>query len=263
MKLKKYMSSCHLYNKDNWMDAVQWAKDNGFDGVELFGGEGEREFGDLPPERLEKIADFALKSGIELSLHPWTDWSGLTEDALRQKFVSYAEKCAGMGMKYLNMHMQFVTTRESGMERLLRATDEALPVLKKAGVILLYENVPPHGIRELGSETGDFQRLFSYYKDEDAVMLNIDTGHAHITGTLELLCKENPSRWAYTHINDNYGVNDDHVAPGDGTLDFDLAARCAHEVGYTGPLMMEFHEKGLETGLKTLSAAYGKYGYQL
>lgn len=263
MKLKKYMSSCHLFCKSNWLDCVKWAKENRFDGMELFGGEGDLIFEKIPLSRLSEIQKFAEENRIELSLHPWTDWRNLSEEALFEIYTAYAERCARMGMKYMNMHMQFVTTRETGMERLFRATDKALPILKNAGVVLLYENVPPHGIRELGSETGDFEKLFLYYKDEPAVQMNIDTGHAHITGTMKDLALSYASHWAYTHINDNFGVNDDHVAPGDGTMDFDLVAENAKKAGYTGPLMMEYHETGLEKGLETLKKSYGRFGFEL
>lgn len=263
MKLKRYMSSCHLLVKDDWMACLKWAKKTGFDGVELFGGEGSVIFENIAPSRLDELAAFAKDSNIELSLHPWTDWTKLSEDALFDVYSAYAEKCARMGMKYLNMHMHFVTTREMGMERLFRATDRVLPVLKNAGITLLYENVPPHGFRELGSETDDFDKLFAYYKDELAVQMNIDTGHAHITRNLGTLAAGHGERWAYTHINDNFGVNDDHVAPGDGTLDFEKVASVCKNICYKGPLMMEYHETGLEKGFKVLEDAYGKYGFDV
>lgn len=263
MKLKKYMSSFHLYVMADWLECIKWAKENDFQGIELFGNENGTAFEKIPETRLDEIARFARENGIELSLHPWANWAIKTEDELYEIYLEYAKRCARMGMKYINMHMQFVTTREMGMERLFCVTDKILPVLKDAGITLLYENVPPHGKREFGSEAEDFEKLFSYYKNECAVQMNIDTGHAHITDTMKTLACQYPARWAYTHINDNFGVNDDHVAPGDGTMDFALVAEYAKETGYTGPLMMEYHEKGLEKGLLTLREAFEKHGFEL
>lgn len=263
MKLKKYMSSCHLYAKDDWLECVKWAEKNEFDGIELFGSERGVPFQEMAEAGLSEIAAYAAGHNIELSLHPWIDWTHLSEEALFEIYTAYAKRCARMGMKYMNMHMQFVTTRETGMDRLFRATDKVLPILKKAGIVLLYENVPPHGIRELGSEPGDFDALFDYYKNEPFVQMNIDTGHAHITDTMECLSVRHANRWAYTHINDNFGVKDDHVAPGDGTMDFSSVAKSACEAGYSGPLMMEYHEKGLEKGMNVLKEAYLKHGFEL
>ena len=39
------------------------------------------------------------------------------------------------------------------MERLFAAIDRMYPILQREGMILMMENVPAHGIRELGSET--------------------------------------------------------------------------------------------------------------
>ena len=263
MKLKTYMSSCHLYCLNDWMKCVDWAKDHAFTGVELFGGENECRFENMDMERLVEISDHARKSGIELSCHPWVNWENIEEDEMTRLYLETAERCAKMGMTYLNMHIHFLTDRKQGMDRLFRATDKVLPIIEKANMILLYENVPSHGKRDMGSEYIDFEKLFNYYPENSPVQMNIDTGHAHIHGMLEPLAEDFASRWAYTHINDNFGLHDDHVAPGDGTLDFGLVARASKEAGYTGPLMMEFHEMGMEKGMKVLSEAYGKYGYTL
>lgn len=263
MKLKKYMSSYHLYVKDDWMECVKWAKENGFDGIELFGKENGVLFEDIAEARLNEIAAYAMDSNIELSLHPWADWTKKTDEEVKSIFLAYAERCAKMKIRYLNMHMQFITTRENGIERLFQSSDAVLPVLKEGRTVLLYENVPPHGRRELGSETEDFDALFDYYKNEPFVQMNIDTGHAHITDTMEALSKRHGKRWTYTHINDNFGVKDDHVAPGDGTMDFLSVAYLAREAGCSGPLMMEYHESGLEKGLMVLKEAYSKYGFEV
>lgn len=263
MKLRKYISSFHLYVMADWLECVKWAKNNEFDGIEFFGNENGCAFENIPLSRLDEVARYAKENSIELSLHPWADWKTKDDEELYKIYAEYAERCARMGMKYINMHMHFITARDMGMERLFRVTDRILPILKENGIVLLYENVPPHGIRELGSEVGDFDALFEYYKDEPMIQMNIDTGHAYITDTIGALAEAHGSRWTYTHINDNFGVKDDHVAPGVGTLDFGKVASASKDAGYTGPLMMEYHEKGLETGMKTLKKAYGDFGYEV
>ena len=133
MKLKKYMSSYHLYVKDDWMECVKWAKENGFDGIELFGKENGVLFEDIAEARLNEIAAYAMDSNIELSLHPWADWTKKTDEEVKSIFLAYAERCAKMKIRYLNMHMQFITTRENGIERLFQSSDAVLPVLRKGG----------------------------------------------------------------------------------------------------------------------------------
>lgn len=150
------------------------------------------------------------------------------------------------------------------MERLFAAIDCMYPILQREGMILMMENVPAHGIRELGSETEDFTQLFARYTDETGpVQMNIDSGHAYIMNMAETLSQRFGSRWRYTHIDDNDGVEDSHVAPGEGTLDFAAFAACAAQAGYQGPLMMEYAMGKVAFGMQALRDAYGAQGYDL
>ena len=258
-----YMSSTHMTCGNDWVKCVERAKEMGFDGVELFSSENGVNLVDMPTERLLTVAKRAKEMGITLSLHPWTDWAWLDVDDMILKYRQLFETAAKMGVREVNMHMEFLTNREKGLDRLFAATDACIELLHRYDIMLYYENVPDHAVRLIGSELKDFDKLFEYYKDEKSIMLNIDSGHAHITKTTEELVKKYGARWKYTHINDNGGYEDDHVAPSDGTLDFEAFAMLAAGAGYTGPLMMEYHENGLEKGMKTLKAAYGKAGYEL
>ena len=42
-----------------------------------------------------------------------------------------------------------------------------------------------------------------------------------------------------THLQDNFGLNDDHQAPGFGYIDWEKLIPAILETGYQGPLMME------------------------
>lgn len=94
-------------------------------------------------------------------------------------------------------------------------------------------------------------------------MMNVDTGHAHIMHQIAPLCEDFGAYWKYTHINDNDGLNDLHLAPGCGTLDIDAVAHAARRANYTGILTMEYGETGLSTGVPVTADAYGRAGYEL
>ena len=260
-KLECYMSSIHMNHKDNWMQCIGDAKQLGFAGVELFGGEGDTAFEDMDEVRCMEIARFAAQSGVRISAHPWVNWASLPEDEMIERFRTLVARCIRMGMKEINMHLHFLTDRTQGMRRVFAATDACLDMLQEAGVMLLYENVPEQGHREPGAETADFAELFAYYGPETPVMLNIDSGHAHIMGQIAALAEPFASRWRYTHINDNDSTGDQHVAPGAGTLDFDAFAQAAARAEYEGPLMMEYAESALAAGMPVLRKAYAKAGY--
>jgi len=52
----------------------------------------------------------------------------------------------------------------------------------------------------------------------------LDVGHAHITvGIVEAITALGP-RIASVHVHDNHGVKDEHLWPGDGTIDWTRTA---------------------------------------
>lgn len=262
-KLECYMSSIHMNHKNNWLQCIRDAKALGFAGVELFGGEGSVSFEDMSEARCMEIARFAAETGMRISAHPWINWSALPEDDMVARFRALTERCIRMGMKEINMHLHFLTDRTQGMGRVFAATDACLDLLKESGVTLFYENVPEQGHREPGAEAADFAELFAYYGPDTPVMLNIDSGHAHIMNQITALAGPFAGRWRYTHINDNDSTGDQHVAPGAGTLDFAAFARAAAQAGYSGPLMMEYAQSALQAGMPVLKAAYAQAGYEL
>jgi sugar phosphate isomerase/epimerase len=59
----------------------------------------------------------------------------------------------------------------------------------------------------------------------DNVGVCLDLGHAHITvGTVDAI-KTLGSRIVSLHVHDNHGTKDEHLWPGDGTIDWDATAK--------------------------------------
>lgn len=262
-RLSLYMSSAHMHCSKDWVKCVEHAAALGFDGVELFAGENGVNFTELSAERLARVAEAARKHSITLSVHPWVNWAVLDPEPLRERYRRLFTACADMGVHEVNMHMEFLTDRKTGLERLFDATDACLDLLHGYGITLYYENVPSHGADTIGSRASDFDALFERYADESAVMMNIDSGHAHIGGILDMLAEKHGSRWKYTHVHDNEGAEDQHLAPGGGTIDFFPFAASAARADYRGPLMMEYSESGLGSGLAVLRGAFEAAGYFL
>lgn len=262
-KLDCYMSSCHTAYNDNWIECLDWAKNAGFSGVEFFQAEAGIPIEDIADERCAQIAAHAKKLGMTVAVHPWVNWAQLPVDGLISAYKGLIMRCAAMGAKYVNMHMNFLSDRRKGMPRLFAATDACLPLLDAHGITLLYENVPEYGVRDLGSEACDFYALFDRYGADAPVKMNIDTGHAHIMHTMQPLAEDLGKYWAYTHINDNDRLKDIHLAPGDGAMDFAAVAGLAAQAGYIGPLLMEYNHSGLVSGMAELDRTYGAEGYVL
>lgn len=262
-KLACYMSSTHMNCKKDWIACIDGARKMGFEGLELFASEDGINFVDMSEKHCMEIAEYAKRAGVKLSAHPWVNWDSLPEDELISRYRALIERCIRMEMQEINMHLHFLANRRQGMQRVFAATDPCLQLLADANVTLLYENVPEHGLRELGSEAMDFDQLFRRYAPDTNVMMNIDSGHAHIMHQIAPLAEDYGDRWRYTHINDNDGLGDIHVEPGAGTLDFTAFAVASRKANYAGVLMMEYHETGLAVGMPVLADAYGRAGYEL
>ncbi len=73
------------------------------------------------------------------------------------------------------------------------------------------------------------------------VGINCDTGHAFLHETHDVggLIRRFGKRLFTTHLQDNFGENDDHQMPGLGYIDWHEVLRAIRETGYAGPLMME------------------------
>ena len=94
-------------------------------------------------------------------MHCREDWIACME--LEGRFRELIARCMSMGIREVNMHLHFLANRAQGMARALNATDACMDLMEQADLLLLYENVPEHGNRELGSEIADFDSLFRHY----------------------------------------------------------------------------------------------------
>ena len=72
------------------------------------------------------------------------------------------------------------------------------------------------------------------------VGVNLDTGHVVLQDEdpAEMARRIGP-RLVTTHLQDNFGLNDDHQAPGIGLIDWRSVLRALKDIGYEGPLMVE------------------------
>ena len=69
----------------------------------------------------------------------------------------------------------------------------------------------------------------------------LEIGHAALMATDDPVMGVDLLRdhLVYCHAHDNYGVVDDHNAPGDGVVDWEPVFRALGRVGYTGDIALE------------------------
>lgn len=98
--------------------------------------------------------------------------------------------------------------------RVRKSLDALLPHAEALGIVIALENALPGN---LGDDPAAIMRLMADY-DSPAAGVCLDTGHAHCCGCLMAAIDAMGPRAVTTHVHDNDGRSDLHLAPGGGTI---------------------------------------------
>ena len=158
------------------------------------------------------------------------------------------EITGALGASYMVVHP--VYTYSDGTiinvaENFIKLNAELIrPWLEKAqqcGVIILSENL-------LWGVSSDPAIIAALVQEVDSEWFGwcYDTGHANCFGYSPKMLRECVVSPNTLHIHDNYGKSDDHLIPGEGTLDWELLIEMLKESGYSGDCVLEAHHQSLE-----------------
>lgn len=156
------------------------------------------------------------------------------------------EASAILGAKYLVVHPIFnidgeaIEDADEFIDVNAKAVEKWLPLAKERGVVLLSENI-------LWGASSDPRVIADLVKRVDSPWFGwcYDVGHAWCSGYSPDVITERGVAPLSIHIQDNHGNGDEHLIPGDGTLDFDLFFSALKQVGYRGDLVLEAHHQSL------------------
>lgn len=192
------------------------------------------------------VARLARQTGIGVSLHAWGDLAQMRPREAVEELEYLLEVCRHMTARHLILHLGSHAQPAIGLERLAQSCRAVAATCEETGVIVCLENHYPydyHGLNELGGVPEDFRFIFEF-APSPALGFCLDYGHAHMSrNTPEFLQQLGP-KLAYTHIADNLGENDDHLAPEDGTIDWPDVLGQTLATGFRGPFTIEFPEQG-------------------
>ena len=109
---------------------------------------------------------------------------------------------------------------------------------KPLGVTVLLENIP--------NELSTPERLVELIQGAhfDDVGICFDVGHAHIMGGVAQAFDLVKPLIRSTHVHDNAGMNDDHLWPGDGTINWEETMNLLRSAPQAPPLMLEIKSEG-------------------
>jgi sugar phosphate isomerase/epimerase len=111
------------------------------------------------------------------------------------------------------------------------------------GVTLVIESPLPHLI---GGHPEEFRWLLG--RLDGTVRVCLDTGHTFLGGHWHAFMNLADGRLAHLHANDNHGVYDDHLTPGDGRIDWAEIVRTLMAVEFSGWAMLELRCVGEKPG---------------
>ncbi len=171
-----------------------------------------------------------------LGMVPWSIHSehlNGSGDAALQEYLDIQVRCAkickALAAKVMVCHIPNVEPRAGDLQRDIKVLTEVADITRRFGLKLAIETPPYDYIIEIVDAIG-----------RDDVGINLDSGHTFLEGHDPAeVARKIGKRLFTTHLQDNFGVNDDHQPPGLGKIDWASLITALKEIGYAGPLLME------------------------
>lgn len=189
----------------------------------------------------ESVRDLAAKHGVTFT-HAHAPFDSDRRTDLAERTMRC---CEIIGIPYLVVHPAWKKAEEvyyEGEEFIEVNRKAILPILdiaERHGVTVLSENllwgasIQPSAISDLVRAVNRPNFGWCY-----------DSGHAHCFGITPraLVGLEVPLS---LHLQDNHGVpmGDEHLIPGDGTINWEDLMQTLREIGYAGELVLEAHSE--------------------
>jgi sugar phosphate isomerase/epimerase len=252
--------STHLYHDRRLeRDHLAQIAGYGFDAVELFATRSHFDYRDAAA--IDRLAQWLGDTGLTLeSVHaPITDrfghgdeWAATYSTAVvdataRQLAVREAEAALQLARvvpyKTLVVHLGTPASKnnpgDNNRAAAVRSADEICRLAEPLGIRVALEVIP----NPLSTPTSLASIL---ERDIEAAHAGIcmDFGHAFLGGDVPDAVETAAEHLIATHVHDNHGRGDDHLAPYRGSIDWDAALVTMQKIGYEGIYMMEVANTG-------------------
>jgi sugar phosphate isomerase/epimerase len=165
------------------------------------------------------------------------------DDAMRRKALFEAQVALSLATaipyRYLVVHLGVPDSTEArrndnSRDAARRSIEEMNVEAERLGVKLAIEVIP--------NPLSSAEALVSFIEDDlegARVGICMDVGHAFIMGDLGDAIETCSGHLIATHLHDNNGKSDDHLAPWQGAIDWPSALMSLQKVGYDGTWLFE------------------------
>jgi sugar phosphate isomerase/epimerase len=166
-----------------------------------------------------------------------SDSNGHHRSAAIGAILDAAAVLKALGGAIVVVHPSDVPRGADAASRLAHAADSLRQLHESCaaiGVTLAIETPLPHLV---GGAVDEFDWLIGRIGPDARVC--IDTGHATLGGQWDAFIGAVGRRIVHVHAADHFGREDDHLAPGDGTIDWAHIGASLQKIRYLGWLMLE------------------------
>lgn len=255
MSSTRYGISTHLYHdvrldRDHLVEIAA----HGFDCVELFATRTHFDYHDSVAVR--SLAEWLEDTRLTLaSMHApisaslidgqWGESfsTAIGDEERRRKALAEAQAALAVAQtipyRYLVVHLGVPTSLDpTGQDNLReaarRSVEELHAMAERVGVQLALEVIP--------NKLSSAEALVSLIENDlegMSVGICMDVGHAFMMGDLGDAIETCSGLLLTTHLHDNRRAADDHLAPGEGLIDWPAALLAMQKIGYDGTWMFE------------------------
>ncbi len=233
-------------------DCLEDIRNSGFGRIEICSWPAHLDYHDH--ERVRCAARLIDDLGLETySFHaPFSERIDITSpDAHTREFalkelLQAAEAAAILKVRYFVIHPgpERASLPEHErfwrMENAVDVLNQAFAYCRRLGVGLVLENMLPH---LFAGRTRDLLWILGAM-DSTGVGICLDTGHAHLGENLPAVVHKLSGHLWMVHASDNHGRYDDHLAPGDGEINWTSLLAQLYELHFNGAFILEINGTG-------------------
>jgi sugar phosphate isomerase/epimerase len=241
------LSTYSLFLKKNYPEAIQFAVENGFQGVEIWSSVFDFAPGKIVEDDVAAIKAIAQENHLSLAVHVIGD-ANLADSnpghlaESRRQLRETIRLCRDIGGAVVIIHPGIAAPLSIEKRHpLTQYAKFTLPNIEKEALLNFKESL--HDAASVAEEFGVVLGLenFSHVKncvqstfaelvewvdeiDSPALKITLDIGHANLEGGVEKAIEIFGARIAHIHLNDNDGQSSLHGKLGSGTIDWHAIA---------------------------------------
>ncbi len=242
----------------------------GAEAIEIFAARGHFNYSDR--QHVREIANWFRSTGITFNsmhapMHGDDEWGRSGAPPLNIAAVEKRDRIAAMDeikralevaeqapFQFLVQHVGVSKETSTGqkMEAAMTSLEHLRAFAKPLGVQVVVENIP----NDLSTPEGLVELLHAARFTDVGVCF--DVGHAHMGPGIPQAFEMLKEHIRTTHVHDNHGERDEHVWPGQGTIDWKETMALLCTTPHVPPLLLEIEGVEGEKVSEKMAEAYGK-----